>query len=144
MGVTQLQSRDTEDGQPHGRLHVGPGPVSSLKPPEPSWPCPPWLSDCWPPKPGEKTFLEVAVVTRWVENLTRIHEDSGSLTPLSGLRIPCRHELWCLREAVALIRTLTWEPPCAAGAALKEDRKREGGRGKEGKKEKEGHSCCFK
>ena len=31
--------------------------------------------------------------------------------------------LWCKPAAVALIRSLAWEPPCAAGAALK--RKRE-------------------
>ena len=51
--------------------------------------------------------------------------------------------LWCTLVATALIRPLAWEPPCAAGAALKsqkkkkkkkEERKRKKER-KEGRKE---------
>ena len=61
------------------------------------------------------------------------------LALLSGLRIQCCHELWCglkmwLRSrvtvavaqagAAALIRPLAWEPPYAAGVALKKDQKK--------------------
>ena len=68
-----------------------------------------------------------------------------SLASLSGLRIQHRHELWCRSKtrlgsgalwlwcrpaAVALIRCLAWEPPYAADAALKSQKK---------KKEKESH-----
>ena len=31
--------------------------------------------------------------------------------------------LWCRLAAIAPIGPLTWEPPCAAGAALKKERK---------------------
>ena len=57
-------------------------------------------------------------------NLTSTHENKDSL---SGLRILCCRELWCrsqihLRSRVAvsaaLIQTLAWELPDAAGAAL--------------------------
>ena len=48
------------------------------------------------------------------------------LALLSGLRIRCCHELWRRSQAplgsgvaVAPIRSLAWEPPYAAGAALK-------------------------
>ena len=43
----------------------------------------------------------------------------GSLALLSGLRIRHCHELWLRLTATALIRPLAWEPPYAAGAALK-------------------------
>ena len=53
------------------------------------------------------------------------------LASLSGLRIWRYHELWCRsqtwlgsRTAVALIRPLGWELPCATGAALKRLKKR--------------------
>jgi len=42
-----------------------------------------------------------------------------SLALLSGLGIWCCHELGCRLEATAPIRPLAWEPPYAAGAALK-------------------------
>ena len=48
-----------------------------------------------------------------------------SLTSLRGLRIWCCRELWCWLAAVALIRPLAWEPPYAAGAALKSKKKKE-------------------
>jgi len=32
--------------------------------------------------------------------------------------------LWCRTEATALIRSLAWEPPYAAGAALKDKKKK--------------------
>ena len=61
-----------------------------------------------------------------------------SLASLSGLRIGvavscgvgCRRGsdlallwLWCRPEATAPIRPLAWEPPCAAGMALKKTNK---------------------
>ena len=62
-----------------------------------------------------------------------------SLALLSGLRIPCCHELqcrsqtwlnlallwlWCRLAAATLIPPLAWELPYAAGMALKEKKKR--------------------
>ena len=62
-----------------------------------------------------------------------------SLSSLSGLRIWCCCELhcslqmwlrlallwlWCRPAATALIQPLAWEPPCAAGAALKKAKKK--------------------
>ena len=32
--------------------------------------------------------------------------------------------LWCRPAATALIRALAWEPPCAAGVALKRQKKK--------------------
>ena len=69
-------------------------------------------------------------------NPTRNHEVAGSIPGLtlwvkgSGVAVSCgvghRHSLdlallwlWYRPAAVALIRPLTWEPPCAAGVALK-------------------------
>ena len=58
------------------------------------------------------------IVTRRVKNPTSIHEDAGSIRGLpQGLRIRRCHELWS--AAVAPIRPLAWEPPCATGMALK-------------------------
>ena len=72
-------------------------------------------------------------------NPTSIHEDSvRSLASLSGLRIQhcrelwCRSQtrlgsslpwLWCRLAAVAPIGPLAWEPPYAAGVALKDKTK---------------------
>ena len=47
--------------------------------------------------------------------------------------------LWCRLAAVALIRPLAWEPPYAAGAALKSRRKE---KKKKGESEK-GHITAF-
>ena len=48
-----------------------------------------------------------------------------ALASLSGLRILCFRELWLWRRpaAAALIQTLAWELPYAAGAALKRQKK---------------------
>ena len=47
-----------------------------------------------------------------------------SLALLSGLRIWHCRELWCRLAATAPIRPLAWEPPCAAGAALKRQKEK--------------------
>ena len=46
------------------------------------------------------------------------------LASISGLRIWHCHELWCGLVAVASIGPLAWEPPNAAGAALKRIKKK--------------------
>ena len=58
--------------------------------------------------------------------------------------VGCRHGLdlallwlWCRLAAVALIRPLAWEPPCAAGVALKRQKTKK--KKKEEKKEKTSH-----
>ena len=48
-----------------------------------------------------------------------------SLASLSGLKIWRCHELWCRPVAVAPIGPLAWEPPYAAGGALKKRKDRE-------------------
>ena len=82
--------------------------------------------------------MAVPTVAHQVKNQNSIHEDVGQsieLTLLNGLRIwhchkpQCRiphfygcgisWRLWHRLAAVALIRPLAWELPCATGAALK-------------------------
>ena len=84
----------------------------------------------------KKGFIGVPVVTQKVKNLTSIQEDVGSIPGLasvgegSGIVTNCRvgHRcgsdsmlLWlqCRPAAAATIRSLAWELPCAAGAAVK-------------------------
>ena len=43
----------------------------------------------------KRLFTGVLIMAQQVMNLTSIHEDSGSLASLRGLRISCDHELWC-------------------------------------------------
>ena len=57
-------------------------------------------------------------------NLSTIHEDADSIRGLSALRIQHCHELWCRSAAVAPIGPLVWEPPYAAGATLKSEKKK--------------------
>ena len=55
------------------------------------------------------------------------------MAPLSGLRIPHSHELWCRLAAVTPFSPLALEYPYAVGTTLKSNRKKK----KERKKERE-------
>ena len=57
---------------------------------------------------------------QWLTNPTRNHEVEGSIPGLNqGVKDPVLLWLWCGPAATAPIRSLAWEPPYAAGAALK-------------------------
>ena len=81
-----------------------------------------------------KEMAEVPVVAQKRIRLGTMRFRVQSLVLLSGLRIWCCRELWWRSKtwldpawlwlwrrpaAIALIRPLSWEPPYAAGAALK-------------------------
>ena len=85
-----------------------------------------------------KSYLfGVAVVAQWLMNLTRNHEVAGSIPALAqwinneNCGVGCRRGLdpvllwlWYSPVATAPIRPLAWEPPYAAGVALKKERKK--------------------
>ena len=87
-----------------------------------------------------KTPRGVPVVTQWLTNPTRNDEVAGSVPALAqwvndpavavNCGVGCRRGsdpvlLWLWRRPVATapILPLTWEPPCAAGAAQRNSKK---------------------
>ena len=93
---------------------------------------------------GKKVFkdraLGVPVVVQWLTNPTRNHEVEGSVPALAqwvndpalpvSCGVGCRRSsdiklLWLWRRPVATapIRPLAWEPPYAAGAAQRNNKK---------------------
>ena len=68
----------------------------------------------------KKVILGVPFVAQWLPNLTRIHEDAGSIPGLAQ----CVEDLallwlWHKPAAVAPFQPLAWELPYATSAALK-------------------------
>ena len=61
-------------------------------------------------------------MVQWLMNPARTHEVVGSIPALARwVNDPALLWLWCRPVATAPIRPLAWEPPYAAGAALKRD-----------------------
>ena len=85
---------------------------------------------------GTRNFPKINMVRKWQSqsshlgtaetNLTRAHEDEGSIPALAQWvkdLVLLLLWLWCRPAATAQIRPLAWKPPYAVGVALKRQKK---------------------